>query len=234
MPVAPMMATRVVMLPIYQARGTGAARDRTLGTMPEFTPVSVTDAGALTLLTQYFSDRESSFPSAEGTYRTTFPSPEQFLPPHGVFLLVSADPAGADSAGGDPAGGDPAGADSASVDSASGDPAGADPAGATTVDEIAYVGCGGIRRVADSPAGAVRYEVKHLFLQPHTRGRRWGRALLAELELRARELGADELVLDTNASLEAAGALYRKAGYVDIPPYNDNPNATNWYLKRLA
>ena len=163
--------------------------------MPEFREVSVTDAGALALLTQYFSDRESSFPSAQGSYRTTFPSPEQFLPPRGVFLLVGED--GDDATG-------------------------------------AYVGCGGIRRIDDSPSGAVRFEVKHLFLQPHTRGRRWGQALLTELERRAREFGAEELVLDTNASLEAAGALYRKSGFEDTEPYNDNPNATNWYLKRLV
>ena len=61
-----------------------------------------------------------------------------------------------------------------------------------------------------------------------------GRALLAELEDRALAFGATEVVLDTNASLEAAGSLYRRAGYVDVEPYNDNPNATNWYAKRLA
>jgi GNAT superfamily N-acetyltransferase len=173
--------------------------------MPEFTPVSVTDAGALKLLTQYFSDRERSFPSAQGTYRTTFPDPKQFMPPRGVFLLVCETPDETPDG---------------------------KPDGATT--DRAYVGCGGIRRAEDSPNGAVRYEVKHLFLQPHTRGRRWGTLLLAELERRAREFGADELVLDTNSSLEAAGALYQHSGYQDIPPYNDNPNATNWYLKRLA
>ena len=48
------------------------------------------------------------------------------------------------------------------------------------------------------------------------------------------EFGAEELVLDTNASLEAAGGLYRSSGYVDIEPYNDNPNATNWYGKRVG
>jgi GNAT superfamily N-acetyltransferase len=180
--------------------------------MPEFTPVSVTDAGALKLLTQYFSDRETSFPSAQGTYRTTFPEPEQFLPPRGVFLLVGATPA------------------ETTAESAHSE----DRGRATDAAGLTYVGCGGIRRIEDSPDGAVRYEVKHLFLQPHTRGRRWGKLLLAELERRARELGADELVLDTNSSLEAAGVLYQKAGFVDIPPYNDNPNATNWYLKRLA
>ena len=40
-------------------------------------------------------------------------------------------------------------------------------------------------------------------------------------------------MLDTNASLESAAALYRRSGYVSIAPYNDNPNATNWYRKTL-
>ncbi len=91
------------------------------------------------------------------------------------------------------------------------------------------VGCGGIRRL-----GPVRFEVKHLWLQPQTRGQGLGRALLEELERRAREFGATELVLDTNSSLEAAAGLYRSSGYVGIEPYNDNPNATNWYFKAIA
>jgi ribosomal protein S18 acetylase RimI-like enzyme len=169
--------------------------------MPQFTPVAVTDVGALSLLTQYFSDRESSFPSAQGTYRTTFPSPEQFVPPRGVFLLVSGT-----AEDGMPSDG----------------------------SSVSFVGCGGIRRIDDSADAAVRYEIKHLFLQPEARGRGWGRALLDELERRAKEFGADEVVLDTNSSLEAAGLLYTRSGYDDVPPYNDNPNATNWYRKRLS
>ncbi len=162
--------------------------------MPEFTAVSVTDAAAHALLTEYFSDRGLSFPSTHGSYRPTFPTPEQFLPPRGAFLLVN---------------------DSERNNGGN------------------FVGCGGIRRIEDSLAGAVRYEVKHLWLQPIVRGRGWGRELLRELESRAKAFGANEVVLDTNASLKAAGALYQDSGYLATPPYNDNPNATNWYLKRL-
>lgn len=93
----------------------------------------------------------------------------------------------------------------------------------------ARLGCGGIRRLEP----VTRYEVKHLYLRPEARGLGAGRALLAELERRAALLGADEVVLDTNASLEAAGNLYRSAGYVQIEPYNDNPNATHWFAKGL-
>ncbi|CDK01236.1 GCN5-related N-acetyltransferase [Microbacterium sp. C448] len=95
------------------------------------------------------------------------------------------------------------------------------------------VGCGGIRRIPDGPAG-VRYEVKHLYLDPSTRGRGWGRLLLDELERRARTWGAAQLVLDTHHTLEAAGGLYASAGFEPIAPYNDNPNATRWYGKALG
>ena len=90
------------------------------------------------------------------------------------------------------------------------------------------VGCGGIRML-----DATRAEVKHLYLRGAVRGRGWGGALLAELERRAANLGAAEAVLDTNAALEAAGRLYRSRGYVEIAPYNDNPNATLWFRKAL-
>ena len=94
------------------------------------------------------------------------------------------------------------------------------------------VGCGGIRRLADGEAG-IRFEVKHLFLRPETRGQGWGRVILEELERRAREWDAAELVLDTHHTLEAAGALYARSGFESIPRYNDNPNATRWYRKAL-
>ncbi len=86
----------------------------------------------------------------------------------------------------------------------------------------------------DSESARRRFEVKHLYLRPFTRGRGLGRALLTELEANARGFGADELLLDTNSSLTAAGGLYRSSGFVEIPAYNDNPNATNWYSKRLS
>lgn len=89
-------------------------------------------------------------------------------------------------------------------------------------------GCGGIR-VLDARTA----EVKHLWTRDAVRGRGWGRALLTALEAEARRLGADRVVLDTNADLAAAQRLYRAAGYREIPPYNDNPNATHWFEKLL-
>jgi GNAT superfamily N-acetyltransferase len=98
--------------------------------------------------------------------------------------------------------------------------------------EAADVGCGGIRQIDDQD-GQITFEVKHLWLQPQVRGIGAGRALLLELERRVVAFGAQLLVLDTNDALEAAGGLYRSSGYVEVPPYNENPNATTWYAKSV-
>ncbi len=100
-------------------------------------------------------------------------------------------------------------------------------------------GCGGVRELrvpfseTEDGEQIVRYEIKHLWVTPTHRGQGIGRAILAELEHRARGFGATEVVLDTNASLEAAGSLYRSHGYESIQPYNENPNATHWFRKVL-
>ncbi|MCR8671344.1 GNAT family N-acetyltransferase [Agrococcus sp. HG114] len=91
------------------------------------------------------------------------------------------------------------------------------------------IGCGALRRLSPT-----RFEVKHLYVSPVGRGRGTGAALLAALEARAGELGATEVVLDTNAALEPANRLYTTRGYESVPPYNDNPNATTWFRKPLA
>jgi GNAT superfamily N-acetyltransferase len=90
------------------------------------------------------------------------------------------------------------------------------------------IGCGGIRMLDPR-----RAEVKHLYLRPSARGSGLGRALLEALEQHAARLGATEVVLDTNARLEAAQQLYRSSGYAEVEPYNDNPNATHWFRKVL-
>lgn len=95
------------------------------------------------------------------------------------------------------------------------------------------VGCGGIRRIDDVDAQTT-YEVKHVWIEEPSRGRGWSRLLMDELERRALALGAAQVVLDTNASLEAAQHLYRSSGYEEIPAYNLNRNATHWFRKRLS
>ncbi|WP_165066886.1 GNAT family N-acetyltransferase [Marisediminicola senii] len=175
--------------------------------MVTFRTAAVTEDSSVTLLTEYFASRAQSFPAGMGEYRTAFPSPTQFVPPRGVFLIVQDD----------------------TPRPGAGDENGVDAAASAPAD----VGCGGIR-LLDHSAGVTRFEVKHLWLQPHLRGRGFGRLLLEELESRARAFGASEVVLDTNVAQEAAAGLYRNAGYVEIAAYNDNPNATHWFAKNLT
>ena len=100
-------------------------------------------------------------------------------------------------------------------------------------DDEQPVGCGGIRHI-DDVDGAVTYEVKHVWIDEQSRGRGWSRLLMAELEDRAEQFGAEYLVLDTNESLVEAQSLYRSLGYELIEPYNDNPNATHWFGKYMG
>lgn len=97
-----------------------------------------------------------------------------------------------------------------------------------TVDG-APVGCGGLRRIADDDGP--RFEVKHVFVEPEARGHGVATAIMDAVEEAARALGAASIVLDTNDSLVAAGAMYRSRGYARVAPFNDNPNATAWYRK---
>jgi len=91
------------------------------------------------------------------------------------------------------------------------------------------VGCAGLR-----PLGEGVLELKHFFLATQVRGRGLGRRLLAGVEEVARSLGARRIVLDTAAPLLEAAALYRSAGYRDIPRFNDNPVAVAWFGKDLV
>jgi GNAT superfamily N-acetyltransferase len=96
-------------------------------------------------------------------------------------------------------------------------------------DDGAALGCGGVRLL--DPATA---EVKRMWLHPSARGHGLGRELLAALETAAVELGAGRGVLDTFEVLGPAMALYRNAGWQEVPAYNTNRQATHWFAKDLT
>jgi GNAT superfamily N-acetyltransferase len=98
----------------------------------------------------------------------------------------------------------------------------------TAFVDDAPVGCGGLRRIADDGSD-VRFEVKHVFVDPSVRGLGVASAIMDALEAAGRRFGATSIVLDTNDALVAAGAMYRSRGYQRVTPFNDNPNATAWY-----
>jgi GNAT superfamily N-acetyltransferase len=90
------------------------------------------------------------------------------------------------------------------------------------------VGCGALKFHADEPA-----ELKRMWVAESARGLGIGRRLLCELERLAATYGARTVRLETNGSLTEAIALYRSAGYVEVPAFNDEPYAHHWFEKQL-
>ena len=90
------------------------------------------------------------------------------------------------------------------------------------------IACGALKLPPGEPA-----EIKRLWVAPAARRLGVARRVLAELEARARQAGAEVVRLDTNRALRAATTLYRSAGYIEVPAFNDEPYAHHWFEKRL-
>ena len=89
--------------------------------------------------------------------------------------------------------------------------------------------CVALQRMDDRTA-----EIKRMWVDPVRRGQGLAGRMLRHLEALAAADGYTVIRLDTNPTLENAIAMYRRAGYVDIERYNDNPYAGFWFEKRLA
>ncbi len=91
------------------------------------------------------------------------------------------------------------------------------------------VGCGAVKHHANAPA-----EIKRMWVAPRARGLGLGRRLLEELEASALAGGARGAHIETSAALVEALALYRSAGWVEVPAFNDEPFADHWFEKALT
>lgn len=92
------------------------------------------------------------------------------------------------------------------------------------------IGMGGIR-----PNRPDQAEVLHIRIHPATRRQGVGRILMSGLETRARELGFQELHLDTATNQPEAIAFYRALGYVDAgtETHPDWAWTLQYFTKRL-
>jgi DNA-binding MarR family transcriptional regulator len=90
-------------------------------------------------------------------------------------------------------------------------------------------GCGALKTLRPSVGEIMRMWVDH----PH-RGLGIGARILEALEQQATALGHRTVRLYTNRSLDEAKAMYRAHSYREIPRYNDDPYANNWFEKRLT
>jgi DNA-binding MarR family transcriptional regulator/GNAT superfamily N-acetyltransferase len=91
------------------------------------------------------------------------------------------------------------------------------------------LGCGAVKHHPDGPS-----ELKRMWVAESARGLGIGRRVLTELETYAVRSGASAVRLETNRALVEAIAMYRSAGYVEVPAFNDEPFAHHWFEKHLV
>lgn len=91
------------------------------------------------------------------------------------------------------------------------------------------VGCGAVKHHADAPS-----EIKRMWVAESARGLGIGRRILSELEVDVVQSGAATARLETNKNLVEAISMYRSAGYLEVPAFNDEPFAHHWFEKQLT
>jgi ribosomal protein S18 acetylase RimI-like enzyme len=90
------------------------------------------------------------------------------------------------------------------------------------------VGCGGVKHHPGEPS-----EIKRMWVAEAARGLGIARRLLAQLEADAVTSGAKHARLETNQTLTEAIAMYRSAGYEEVPAFSVEPFAHHWFEKAL-
>jgi DNA-binding MarR family transcriptional regulator/GNAT superfamily N-acetyltransferase len=91
------------------------------------------------------------------------------------------------------------------------------------------IGSGALKFHQKEPA-----EIKRMWVAESARGLGVGRRILGELEKHAAQHGARAVRLETNRTLVEAISLYRSAGYLEVPAFNDEPYAHHWFAKQIS
>ncbi len=76
-------------------------------------------------------------------------------------------------------------------------------------------------------------EVRRMWVASDVRGLGLGRRLLERSTAEAASRGMVILRLETNGSLCEAKHLYKRAGFVEVEPFNKEPYAHHWFQKDL-
>ncbi|MFM2073652.1 MAG: hypothetical protein RLZZ623_3916 [Actinomycetota bacterium] len=101
------------------------------------------------------------------------------------------------------------------------------------VDGERVVGCGIVRRGADSQAGPTTAVIVRMSVDPSRRMRGIGRAVLDELVETARVWNVERVVLETSSAWTAAVRFYERCGFA-ITHHTDGPfGRDTWFERRL-
>lgn len=98
-------------------------------------------------------------------------------------------------------------------------------------DASKLIGCVLLRPLPAIPSAA---ECKRLYVQPDCRGHHLASRLMDFAERLAAESALSWIYLDTGDDFTVAQTLYRNRGYAACERFNDNPQATFFFRKRLA
>lgn len=92
------------------------------------------------------------------------------------------------------------------------------------------VACALCRACPSIPGAA---ECKRLFVAPEARAQGIATRLMRRLEEESVAAGYGWMYLDTKDEFQVAIAFYTRHGYLPVPRYNDNAQATLFFRKRL-
>ncbi len=88
------------------------------------------------------------------------------------------------------------------------------------------VACGALRPLEESVS-----EIKRIYVRPEARRRGLARSISELLIVGARDIGYERVRLDTLRRLTGAVELYEHLGFVQIEPYNFNPEPDIVYME---
>lgn len=96
------------------------------------------------------------------------------------------------------------------------------------LDDNEFVGCVGVKKLQEHTC-----EMKRLYVKPSHRVKKYGLELVQAILQEARQLGYQEMCLDTLEELVPAIRLYQKLGFQKTEPYYDNPYDGVVYMRKV-